>query len=283
MNNVSDEEIKSPKQKKPRVEKEIEEKNKSLKGNFGLFSGFFGGIHGNIRASSGLSRYAMPNMGLNFATGSSSNAGENAGYGGFKEKVGECVMFDMHRQGTMGMQRSMKESTDVAYFNKSAIVKHAFRPASIPMTIQTALFMNKQRLKMLDQQDVSDDVKAQICAGLMVDLDRALQLIACGLTWCKSEAVGMVVARALMLDQQNKDKTKSISELLAEGGMYSAIQQSQSSSNTLYGGYRGIKKNKKRERGVCYDFRDKGSCRFGSKCRYSHDINDNENKKDEKK
>ena len=283
MDDVNDEEIKSPKQKKQRIENEPEQKNEPLTSKFGLFSGFIGGIHGNVQAQTGFTRYSMPNVGLQFAVGSSSNAGVNAGYAGFKEKVGERVMIDMHGVDIMGMQRSMKESAEVSFFNKSAVVKHAFSPSSIPMMLQSILFMNKERLILLNQQDMSADVKAQIYAGLMFDLDAAFQLAICGLTWCKPETVGMVVTRALMLDQHNKDKAKSIKDLLAEGGIYAAIQQSQSRSNTIYGGYKNKKRNKKKEKGVCYDLRDKGFCRYGSDCRYSHDLSEKGDKKDQKK
>ena len=34
---------------------------------------------------------------------------------------------------------------------------------------------------------------------------------------------------------------------------------------------KGITKDPKDRSGVCYSFRDKGSCKYGSKCRYSHD------------
>ena len=272
ISNVSDEDAESPQQKKQRVDEDGKEKNESSKHRFGLFTGIFGAP-----------RYAMPSMGFNFAAASNSSAGENAGYGGLKTKVGEQVMIDMHRTGTMGMQRSMKEAAEVTKFNQAAVVKHAFRPTSISMMIQSLLFMNKQRLMRLDQQDISIEDKALFCASLMMDLDASFQLTACGLTYCRSETIGMVISRALMLDQDHKEKTYDISNLLKEAGMLSAIHQAHSNSNTVYGGYKRTKNNKRKEKGVCFLFRDNGSCRFGNKCRYSHDLSANENKKEEKK
>ena len=260
---MDDEEPDSPKPKKQRVEKDVEIiKNKQ---RFSLFAGIRG-LNGNNQAQYLFPTNVMPSMGCNFAVGSNSIVGSNPGYGSFREKVGECVMIDMHTNGTMGMQRSMKESAEVSFFNRSAIVKHAYRPSSVPMIIQTVLFMIKERLKKLEQQDMSIELKAQICAGIIFDTDAAFQLVACGITWCSFETVGMVTSRALMLDQHNQDKTKSISTLLAEGGIYAAIQQAQSNSNTVYGSFKGPRKNKKKRRGICFALRDKGSCSYGSKC-----------------
>mmetsp|Transcript_83456 Transcript_83456/g.194024 ORF Transcript_83456/g.194024 Transcript_83456/m.194024 type:complete len:116 (+) Transcript_83456:135-482(+) len=38
------------------------------------------------------------------------------------------------------------------------------------------------------------------------------------------------------------------------------------------GGGKGKGKDRGGNSGICYDFRDKGECRFGDSCRFSHDL-----------
>ena len=57
MNNVSDEEAEAPQQKRQRVDEDGKEKNESLNGRFGLFTGFFG-----ARAHSAIPRCSVPSM-----------------------------------------------------------------------------------------------------------------------------------------------------------------------------------------------------------------------------
>lgn len=267
MENVNDDVSVSPKQKKQRMD----EKEERSSNKFSLFSGRHVGLHGVDQA-----QFSFPLSSMRGITNSSTNY-SNSGCGVSREKVGEPVLVNMHKHGIMGMQRSMKESADVAFFNQGSIIKHAFKPSSPPMTLQTLVFMSNGRLQMLEEEDSTPDVKAQILAGLMVDLLNSLQIVACGWTWCRFEQVGLVMSRAHMLD----DPTKSISTLLAEAGMFSAIQQSQSNSSTVYGGFKGPRKMKKKRKGVCFKFRDEGTCMYGNKCKYSHDLAESGKKKDD--
>ena len=286
MNNVSDvdddidndvdggdDEPGSPKRKKPRVDKGKKVTKPGLFGS-GMFSMYQNMFTPGQTVISG-NGFTGPLIHVE------SKSGFNASVGYGNSKVGEQVMTDMHAYGVMGMQRSMKEAAYVAQYNKIAVVKHAFHPSSISMMIQSLVYMIKERMKMLNQQIDLDDVTKQISLGLMVDLNAALELMASGLTWCKPEKVGMVIARAVMLDQHDKAKTNGISKLITEAGMLAAIQQSQAGSNTVYGGYKGIKRNKKRK-SVCFKFRDTGSCPWGNECRFAH-VPDNGGNKDEKK